>query len=77
MNQQQNKHSNKNYKRNTQPAKLLSKEYVGINQDGQLVATVNREQEYQEIKGRMNLNWYLIKTYKLNEKQITIKQKEN
>lgn len=78
MEQQQNKHSSKNYKRNTKPAKLISNEYAIINkEDGILKANFNTIEEvkkYKEEHKEITIV-YNIKVYKLNEKHIKLTQK--
>lgn len=77
MNQQQNKRSSKNYKRNAKPAKLLSIEYIALNTDGQIKGNFNKEKELIEfLNNNKNYQGYIFKTYSINNKQITIKNKE-
>lgn len=78
MNQQQNKHSSKNYKRNSNPAKLISNEYALLNNNGTISANFKTKEEVakylETTKEKMTI--YNIKVYKVNNKSITIKNKE-
>lgn len=79
MNQQQNKRSSKNYKRNSNPAKLISNEYALINKDGTIKANFKTKEEVNKyLKMTDNeMTIYNIKVYKINNKSLTIKNKEN
>lgn len=77
MKQQQNKRSNKNYKRNSNPARLLKTEYIALDiETGAIKADFDSENELQEyLQRNQNTAGYLFKTYQLNNKQIKTNQK--
>lgn len=77
MEQQQNKHSSKNYKRNSKPAKLISSEFAIIDKDGVIKANFNTIEEVKQYKEehKEKTTIYNIKVYKLNAKQIKLTQK--
>ena len=79
MNQQQNKHSSKNYKRNSTPAKLISSEYALLNKNGQIKANFKTKEEVVKYieQQKEEITIYNIKVYKINNKSLTIKNKEN
>lgn len=77
MKQQQNKRSNKNYKKHSQPAKLLKVEYIALDiNSGEIRADYDTEKELQEyLQRNQNTRGYILKTYQLNNKQINTQQK--
>lgn len=75
MEQQMNKRSSKNYKRNSEPARKINTEYVVIQQGSIIIGNFKTLSEC--IKNlRENCEIFKIETYKLNNKNLTIKQKE-
>lgn len=77
MNQQQNKHSTKNHKKNRLPAKLLCVEYIALTNTGEIKATYNTEEELIKFM-QMNktTNAYILKTYTINNKKIQTKERK-
>lgn len=73
MNQIQNKHSSKNNKKYSTPAKLISEEYAVISHDAILIGTFKTLEEVTEKCTNKNVSIYKIMTYKINNKILTIK----
>lgn len=76
MEQLMNKRSTKNYKRNSEPATKINTEYIVIQQGCIIIGNFKTLTECKKNL-KENCEIFRIETYKLNNKKLTIKQKEN
>lgn len=73
------KHKEKIKKRNMLPASLISTEYVAMTEEAEIKGIFNTEKEFIDFCEKLsNPKGYIIKTFKINNTKVTIKQnKEN